>query len=159
MRISGCSNPTTTTQLNPAAMIVISVGVGGLIDNSWLRKLAESWINVHALFGILLGILVIARYEWVVRHSPPRLPRDIRELSRHLSRIVYLLLYLVIGLRECLGTANFAWQGSATHVFDPKDDFQLFLASGLLALVVVRVLASIARRRLRSGGDGAWGTP
>jgi cytochrome b561 len=132
-----------------AAMLVISVGVQGLVDNSWLRKLAESWINIHALFGILLGILVIARYEWIVRRSPPRLPSDIRELSRHLSRTVYLMLYLVIGISECLGTANLAQGGSDTQAFDPRDDFQVFLASGLVALAIVRILAFIAWRRVR----------
>jgi hypothetical protein len=82
------------------------------------------------------------------------LPNDIRELSRHLSRIVYLLLYAVIGGRELIGILNNLWHGAPVDFslnahfrqgpehagFDPKDDFQLFFVSGLFALLFVRVL-------------------
>jgi cytochrome b561 len=138
------------------ALLAVAVGVLGLLGASWLRQMLESWINIHALFGLLLCGLVSARYRWCVIHSPPMLPTDIRQLSRHLSRIVYLSLYLVIGLREIIGILNSVWHGGVVdfNLFDerfrngpdhagwnPKDDFQLFFASGLLALIFVRVLA------------------
>jgi cytochrome b561 len=139
-----------------AALLVVIIGVLGLLDGSWLRQMLESWINIHALFGLLLCGMVLARYQWQVRHSPCMLPTDIRELSRHLSRIVYLLLYVVIGVRQSIGIVNSIWHGSAVdfNLFDdrfrngpdragwnPKDDFQLFLAIGIFALIIVRVLA------------------
>src|SRR6202034_1598716 len=86
-----------------AALFAAAIGVLGLLDGSWLRQMLESWINIHALFGLILCGLVLARYQWRVRHSPCMLPSDIRELSRHLSRIVYLLLYAVIGIRQSVG--------------------------------------------------------
>jgi cytochrome b561 len=113
-------------------------------------------MNIHALFGLLLCGLVLARCWWCVKHSPRMLRTDIRELSRHLSRMVYLLLYLVIGVREIIGILASLWHGSALGFnlsderfrdgadyggFNPKDDCQLFLASGLVALIFVRVLA------------------
>jgi cytochrome b561 len=116
----------------------------------------ESWINIHALFGLLLCGLVFSRCWWRVKHSPWMLPADIRELSRHLSRIVYLLLYVVVGLRQLISLFNSIWHGGAVdfNLFDdrfhngpdhagwnPKDDFQLFLATGLSVLIIVRVLA------------------
>jgi cytochrome b561 len=139
-----------------AALLVATIGVLGLLDGSWLRQMLESWINIHALFGLSLCGLVLARYQWRVRHSPRMLPADIRELSRHLSRIVYLLLYVVIGVRQSIGIINSIWHGNAVdfNLFDdhfrngpdrpgwnPKDDFQLFLATGLFVLIIVRVLA------------------
>jgi cytochrome b561 len=139
-----------------AALLVAAIGVLGLLDGSWLRQMLESWINIHALFGLLLCSLVLTRYQWHVRHSPGMLPTDIRELSRHLSRIVYLLLYVVIGARQSIGIINSIWHGTAVdfNLFDdrfrngpdragwnPKDDFQLFLATGLFALIIIRVLA------------------
>jgi cytochrome b561 len=139
-----------------AALLVAAIGVLGLLDGSWLRQMLESWINIHALFGLLLCSLVLTRYQWRVRHSPGMLPTDIRELSRHLSRIVYLLLYVVIGARQSIGIINSIWHGTAVdfNLFDdrfrngpdragwnPKDDFQLFLATGLFALIIIRVLA------------------
>jgi hypothetical protein len=67
-----------------------------------------------------------------------------------------LLLYVVIGVRLSIGIINSIWHGSAVdfNLFDdhfrhgpdragwnPKDDFQLFLATGLFVLIIVRVLA------------------
>jgi cytochrome b561 len=139
-----------------AVLLVVVIGVLGLLDGLWLRQMLESWINIHALFGLLLCALVLARYQWRLRHSPRMLPSDTRELSRHLSRIVYLLLYVVIGVRQSISIINSIWHGSAggLNLFDdrfrngadwagwnPKDDFQLFLASGLFVLIMVRVLA------------------
>jgi cytochrome b561 len=138
------------------ALAAVLVGVLGLLGASWLRQILESCINIHVLFGLLLCSLVLARYLWRVTHSPPMLRADIRKLSRHLSRIVYLLLFVVIGLREIIGIVNGASHGSGGDygLFDDHiqhasgyeglnlhDDFQLFFASGLFALIFVRVLA------------------
>jgi cytochrome b561 len=158
-----------------AALLVVVIGVLGLLDGSWLRQMLESWINIHALFGLLLCGLVLARYQWRVRHSRCMLPTDVRELSRHLSRIVYLLLYVVIGVRQSIGIINSIWYGSALdfNLFDdrfrngpdragwnPKDDFQLFLATGLFVLIIVRVftfrlwLRSVERAALSKEATG-----
>jgi cytochrome b561 len=138
------------------ALVTVVVGVLGLLTASWPRQMLESWINIHALFGLLLCGLVFSRCWWRVKHSPWMLPADIRELSRHLSRIVYLLLYVVVGLRQLISLFNSIWHGGAVdfNLFDdrfhngpdhagwnPKDDFQLFLATGLSVLIIVRVLA------------------
>lgn len=138
------------------ALITVAIGVLGLQRDAWPRQMLESGINIHALFGLLLCGLVFARCRWRVQHSPRMLPGDIRELSRHLSRIVYLLLYAVIGGRELIGILNNLWHGAPVDFglleahsrqgpehagFDPKDDFQLFFVSGLFALLFVRVLA------------------
>jgi cytochrome b561 len=114
----------------------------------------ESWINIHVLFGLLLCSLVLARYQWRVNHSPRMRPVDVRELSRHLSRIVYLLLYVVVGVRLSIGIINSHGgtvdfnliderfrHGPDSRAFDPKDDFQLFLASAFFVLIILRLLA------------------
>jgi hypothetical protein len=136
------------------ALVAVAIGVLGLIGASWPRQLLESWINIHALFGLLLCGLVFSRCWWRVKHSPRMLPADIRELSRHLSRILYLLLYIVIGVRQLVSVLDGVWHGGAVdfNLFDerfrgpdsaswnPKDDFQLFLATGFSVLIIVRVV-------------------
>jgi cytochrome b561 len=129
----------------------------------------ETCINIHALFGLLLCGLVFARYRWCVGHSPRMLPTDIRGMSRHLSRIVYLILYLIVGVREIIGILNSLWHGGAIDFnlfddrirdgpdhasWDPNDDLQMFFASGLFALMFVRVLAY--RLWLHSRGRAAF---
>jgi cytochrome b561 len=137
------------------ALVAVPIGVLVLIGASWPRQMLESWINIHALFGLLLCGLVFSRCWLCVQHSPRMLPADIRELSRHLSRILYLLLYIVIGLSQLISILNSIWHVGAVNFnlfdqrfrgpdyagFNPKDDFQLFLATGLAVLIVVRVVA------------------
>jgi len=145
------------------ALLVVTVGAAGLVAHSSLRVFVESWINIHFLFASLLCGWVIVRYRSGVRWSPGMPPNDVRELSRQLSRSVYLVLYAVIAARQiiCLvssighaGTIDFSLfderfgNGPDSRVFDPKDDFQLFLASGLVVLAILRVTAF--RLRLRS---------
>jgi len=161
------------------ALVAVVIGALGLLGTSWLRQMLESWINIHALFALLLCGLVLARYRWRVKHSPPMLPADIRELSRHLSRIVYLLLYGVIGVRQIIGILNSVWYGGAVDFnlfddrfrngpdypgFDQGDDFQVFFASGLVALIFVRILAlrlwfRLVERDVRSKMDSCTPSP
>jgi hypothetical protein len=137
------------------ALAAVVIGVLGLLRGSWPRQVLESWINLHALFGLLLCGLVFARCRWHVKHSPRMLPADIHKLTRHLSRIVYLFLYVVIGVREIIGIVNSLWHGGSVDFnlfderfrngpdyagFNPRDDLQLFFASGLGALIFVRAL-------------------
>ena len=144
-----------------SALVAVVIGVLGLLGASGPRQMLESWINIHALFGLLLCGLVLARCWWSVKRSSPMLPTDIRQLSRHLSRTVYLLLYVVIGVRELIVFLNSVWHGGVVdfNLFDqrfrgpdyaginPKDDFQLFLASGFVTLILLRVLTFTLWRR------------
>jgi|GEM_PF-3115132 len=138
------------------ALAAVVVGVLGLAGDSLLRKMLESWIDIHALFAVLLCSLVFSRYRGCVQHSIRMSPADIHRLCRHLSRIVYLLLYVVLAVRQIIGLSDGVAHGGAVdfNLFDqhfrsgpdhagwnPKDDFQLFLATGLVVLLVVRVLA------------------
>lgn len=138
------------------ALLVVGIGVLGLLGASWPRRMFESWINIHALFGLLLCGLVLVRCRWCVQYTPPMLPAEVRQLSRHLSRIVYFLLYAVIAVREIIAILTSVWHGGGIDFnlfdqrfrtgpdypgFNPTDDFQLYLASGLMALIFVRVLA------------------
>jgi cytochrome b561 len=136
------------------AIVAVVIGVLGLLGASGPRQMLESWINIHALFCLLLCGLLLARCRWSIKHSPTMLPTEIRQLSRHLSRTVYLLLYVVIGARELIAILNSVWHGGGLDFnlfderfrgpdyagFNPKDDFQLFLAAGFIALILLRVL-------------------
>src|ERR1700689_2438744 len=107
-----CSREMMLTALyGCVALAAVVIGVLGLLANSWPRQMLESWINIHALFGLLLCGLVFSRARWRVKHSARMPPADIRELSRHLSRIVYLLLYVVIGVRQIISVLSSIWHG------------------------------------------------
>jgi hypothetical protein len=137
------------------AVATAAIGVLGLLRGPWAPRVLDSWNCVHGLFALLLCGLVFARFRWHVTHSPRMLPADIHRLTRHLSRTVYLMLYAVIGVREIAGIVSSLWHGGSVDfnlfderfrngpdyaAFNPRDDFQLFIGSGLVVLIFVRTL-------------------
>ena len=142
------------------ALVVIGVGVAGLTANCWLRRIVEPWINIHLLFGALLCGWLMVRVRVRVKRSPCMQPSDIHEMSRQVSRIAYLVLYAVIGVKLCISIVTSVWSGGhslldahflngpGSHLFDPKDDYQMCLAAGLIAMAFVRVMVLRLRARL-----------
>ena len=137
------------------AVLAVLVGLFGLVRDSWLATALMSRSCVHALFGLLLVGLVIARFYWWLKHTPPAQNADIRRFSRQLSRLVYLVLFLVIGARQITGIVNFMWHGGILDfdlllnsdnardlgIYKSTADFRAILVCGLIALAVIRGLA------------------
>ena len=139
--------PPSTGFLWGMALLVLLVGVLGVFHDSPPAQVLESWMNVHALFALLLWGLVIGRFCLRLKYSALALPSDIREFSRQLSRMVYLLLYAIIGIAQVIDAAGCLWQ-SGTFEFQlghggvgPGEDFQAFVGCGVVALLLIRALA------------------
>src|SRR5271168_2034470 len=139
--------PPSTGVLWGMAFLAVLAGVLGLFHDSPPGQVLESWINVHALFALLLWGLVIARFYLRLKHSALMLPSDIWELSRRLSRMVYLLLYVIIGVAQVIDAVGWLWQSGSPDLrfvrggFDPAEDFQAYVGCGIVALLMIRVLA------------------
>jgi cytochrome b561 len=137
------------------AVLAVLVGIFGLVRDSWLATALMSRSGVHALFGLLLVGLVIARFYWWLKHTPPAQNADIRRFSRQLSRLVYLVLFLVIGAKQITGIVNFMWHGGILDfglllnsdnardlgIYKSTADFRAILVCGLIALALIRGLA------------------
>jgi len=82
-------------------------------------------------------------------------------MSHQHSRIGYLVLYAVIGIKLIVDIIH-AWTGgpdrfsllnprflnaAGANLFDPRDDYQMCLAAGLIAMGLVRVMVSRLRTR------------
>jgi cytochrome b561 len=113
-----------------------------------------SKVNIHVLFGLLLCGLVGVRFGWWLQHCRPRGTLDIRRFSRELSRMVYLILYLVIGAQQIIRIIGYLQEDHHTtrgaDLLGPPLDGQAFFLCGLSALVLIRVLAFWSWRRLSS---------
>jgi cytochrome b561 len=84
--------------------------------------------NIQALFGLLLLGSAVARIFWEVGRSAPVRAADVRNLTRRLSRMVYLLLFLAVGSAQLIDSNS-------------SGDLQVMLVYGLITLIAIRVLA------------------
>ena len=128
------------------------MGALAVVPDSWIFGAVKSKAAIQAVFGVLLSSLVIVRFAWWVKYCPPVSAADIRQFSRRLSRMVYLVLYLIIGAQlivNIIGGLD-GEAGPAQDLAMLKPANQAFVVYGLIALVLIRVLAYLTWRRYRS---------
>jgi cytochrome b561 len=148
-------------------VLIIVVGILGLLHNSWPKTTQSFWINIHALIGLLVWVLLIARFWWRSGHPPPALPPEVGGLARRLSGPVHRLLYALIFVIPIIGMVTFIWHGRALDfgafqvnfsvrsnraIFHPTEDLHGYLAYALFALAGMHALAALWHHFIR--GDG-----
>jgi cytochrome b561 len=139
-------------------VLVVIVGVLGLLHDSWPKQTQAFWINVHALIGILLWVLLLARFGYRLRHSPPALPGDIGAFSRRFSSPIHLALYALMFVIPIIGFVTFIYHGRVFHfglfdlnfgiqknpaIFEPTEDIHGYLAYALFTLAGLHALAAL----------------
>ncbi len=129
----------------PLAPLVVLVGILGVIHDSWPGSLPHRG-NLHVLFGVLLWICVVARFYGRMHQTPRMLLADLRPFTRHLAHLVYLLLYVLMFCRLIMDVASAAPPGA---ILRAGEDFQSYLAYGVLALVTIHALAAFCQRNGR----------
>lgn len=149
------------------AALVVVVGVLGLLHDSWSRGTQAFWINIHAVLGLLVWALLMARFWWRVRHPPPELPAHTGALARRLSGPAHLLLYMLLFVIPILGIVTFIWHGRAFDfglfrvdfriarnraIFHPTEDIHGYLAYTLFTLIGIHVLAALWHQFVRRDG-------
>lgn len=138
------------------AFLVCTVGIAGLVLDSWPRPVQGPWINLHAVFGLLLWIMVVAQFRQARSGSPVH-GADFHSICRQSSRAVYFLLYILFGANQIIRFAVFLWnQGTfgAAHpaIVQPPENLRDYLAYGIFALVTIRALTALHRHTLKRGG-------
>jgi cytochrome b561 len=148
-------------------VLVVLVGVLGLLHDSWPRATQAWWINLHALLGLLVWALLMARLWWRRRHPPPELPASAGTIARRLSAPVHLLLYLLLFAIPILGIVTFIWHGRAFDfglfkvdfgvaknraIFSPTEDIHGYLAYTLFALIGLHLCAALWHQFVRRDG-------
>jgi cytochrome b561 len=151
------------------SMFVLVVGVGtlGLLHDSFARDTQSFWINIHAVLGLLLWALLLARIFWRLRYPPPALPADTGEFSRRVSAPVHFGLYLLLFVIPIIGVVTFVWHGRVFDfglfqvdfgvaknraIFHPTEDIHQYLAYALFALAGVHALAALWHHFIRHDG-------
>jgi cytochrome b561 len=139
-------------------VLVVVVGVLGLLHDSWPKETQRFWINVHALVGLLLWFMLVARIGWRTRHMPPPLPPVVGAYSRRISRLVHFSLYALMFITPIIGFVTFIYHGRVLNfgifqvdfevpsnraVFHPTEDIHGYLAYALFAFAGIHALAAL----------------
>jgi cytochrome b561 len=140
------------------AVLIVIVGVLGLLHDSWPKGTQSLWINIHALIGLLVWVLLMARFGWRTTHPPPPVPPEAGALSRRLSRPVHLLMYALLFVIPTFGIVTFIWHGRVFDfglfkvdfgvqknraVFNPTEDIHGYLAYALFTVAGLHTLAAL----------------
>lgn len=149
------------------AVLVVIVGTLGLLHDSWPKGTQSFWINIHALCGLALWVLLMARFWWRRRHPPPLLPPEAGELSRALARPVHLSMYVLLFVIPVLGIVTFIWHGRVFDfglfkvdfgvqknraIFSPTEDIHGYLAYALFTVAGLHALAALWHQFVRRDG-------
>ncbi|MEA3137945.1 MAG: hypothetical protein QOK23_114 [Gammaproteobacteria bacterium] len=138
------------------AVAVSMAGIAGIVHDSWPHSAHESWahapVNLHAVYGVLLSAMVIAKFRMRVRSGLQE--ADIRPFSRQLVRAVFLLLYVLFAASQLIALGVFWWNRGALGALHPAvqlppENLRDFLAYGVCALLTIHGLAELQRRLLR----------
>jgi cytochrome b561 len=137
------------------AFLVCTVGIAGLVLDSWPKSIQGARINLHAVFGLLLWIMVVAQFRQA-RSSSLVPAADFHSICRQASRAVYFLLYILFGANQIIRFTVFLWnQGTfgATHpaIVQPPENLRDYLAYGIVALLTIRALTALHRHTLKRG--------
>lgn len=140
------------------AVLVLVVGTLGLLHDSWPHATQTRWINIHAVIGLAVWLLLMLRFAWRLSHRPPDLPPDIGEFSRRTSYPVHLLMYLLLFVIPIFGIITFIWHGRVfdfglfridphvrgdRSIFHPTEDIHGYLAYTLFAVIGLHTLAAL----------------
>jgi cytochrome b561 len=139
-------------------VLVVTVGILGLLHDDWPKATQSYWINVHALLGLFLWGVLIARLAWRIRHAPPLLPKNVGSLARRFSSPVHFALYGLLFVTPVLGFITFIYHGRIFDfglfqidfgikknrtVFEPTEDFHGYLAYALFTLAGLHAAAAL----------------
>ncbi len=139
-------------------VLVVIVGVLGLLHDSWPKQTQAFWINAHALIGILLWLVLLARFGYRLRHAPPVPSMDIGTFSRRFSSPVHWALYVLMFVIPIVGFVTFIYHGRIFQfglfdlnfgikknpaIFRPTEDIHGYLAYALFALAGLHALAAL----------------
>jgi len=137
-------------------VLVVIVGILGLLHDSWSKQTQGFWINVHAMLGLALWLLVWLRLWWRKKNAPPVLPETVGAFSRRIASLMHWMLYALMIVTPVLGIITFIYHGRVFDfgvfqldtgikkdrtIFHPTEDIHGYLAYALFALASVHALA------------------
>jgi cytochrome b561 len=136
------------------ALPFCAIGIAGLLRDSWPGELPLPGVNLHAIFGAMLWLMVVAQFCRGNLEGPPLRGAGVQQLCRRLSRRVYLLLYVLFGVNLLVRMAAILWNSGtrgASHpaILPTPENLRDYLAYGVFTLLTIRALAALQCQALK----------
>ncbi len=127
------------------ALSICMIGAAGLLHDAWPSALYMPMTNLHAVFGVMLWLMVLAQFRRARRSALAQSGAGMHKLRRRLSRGVFLQLYILFGMSQIVQIAVILWNDGqdASHmaILQPPENLRDYLAYGILALLTIHALA------------------
>jgi cytochrome b561 len=148
-------------------VLLVVVGILGLLHDSWPKRSQAFWINIHALIGLSLWILLMLRFLGRLTYPPPPPAADTSLALRRLARVVHLSLYALLFVIPILGIVTFIWHGRSLDlgivqlnfgvaknraIFEPTEDIHGYLAYCVFALAGAHAAAALWHHFVKRDG-------
>jgi hypothetical protein len=139
--------------LSPALALGV-IGIAGLLRDSWPGAPHLPGVNLHAIFGVMLWLMVVAQYRHSNLAGAPLSGPGAHELCRRISRRIYLWLYILFGTSQLVRMAAILWNSGkqgATHpaILTSPENLRDYLAYGVFALLTIRILTALQCQALK----------
>lgn len=139
-------------------VLVVIVGTLGLLHDSWPKQTQALWINRHAVLGICLWLMLMARLGWRLLHAPPPPADDVSRFAQRMSSPVHWALYGLLFVIPVVGVVTFIYHGRVFDfglvkidpgirkdraIFHPTEQIHEYLAYALFTLASLHAAAAL----------------
>lgn len=136
------------------ALPLCAVGTAGLLRDSWPVAQHLPSVNLHAIFGAMLWLMVVAQFCQANLEVPHQHAAGVHQVCRRLSRRVYLVLYVLFGVNQLVRMAAILWNSGARGALHPAivlspENLRDYLAYGVFALLTLHALAAAQCQALK----------
>jgi cytochrome b561 len=133
-------------------LAVCTVGTTSVLRDTWPKAMHWPLIDLHAAFGVLLCLMVVAQFHAANLRAVPLSEVGLHTFCRRLTRLVFLMLYVLFGVNELVSVAVRLWNdgphGSGQPALLPSpESLRVYLAYGVVALIIIRVLGAWMAQR------------
>ncbi len=143
--------------------LLAQIAFGFLLDDIAPRgtPARATTINLHKSVGIVLGVLIVARLAWRLRHRPPAWPGSMPIWQQRAARVSHRALYVCMIAQPLSGyvASNFskhgikffgstwrAWGPDLPAVYTFFNGLHIAIAWAFCGLIILHVAAAIKHR-------------
>ena len=151
-----------------AVCILGQILLGWFLEDIPRGTAARSWyVNLHKSIGLSLGLLIVFRLGWRLRHAPPPLPTRIPAWQRIAANVSHRSLYACMLIMPISGyvASNFSeygvryfnvvllppWGSDSERIYALFNGIHVTTSYVFVALIAVHVLSGLRHAFVRDG--------